>query len=53
MAAAKKTPAKNEAKDAAPKLVAMKRGEEWPEPHIADVHPDEVENYAVGGWVKA
>ncbi len=22
-------------------------------PHTADVHPDEVENYRLGGWVEA
>lgn len=26
---------------------------QYPEPHTADVHPDEVENYRVGGWVEA
>ena len=25
--------------------------EYWPAPHSADVHPDEVGNYAAGGWV--
>lgn len=25
----------------------------YPEPHSADVHPDEVENYRAGGWVEA
>lgn len=49
MAAAKKTPAEA----TSPKLVPMKRGEEWPEPHTADVHPDEVENMKPYGWVKA
>jgi hypothetical protein len=24
----------------------------YPAPHSADVHPDEVENFAAGGWVK-
>lgn len=23
----------------------------YPEPHAADVHPDEVANFAAGGWV--
>jgi hypothetical protein len=32
-------------------LVAMVRdAEQFPAPHSADVHPDEVENYKVGGW---
>ena len=44
--------------DSAPskvKLVAMKREPEaYPEgPHTADVHPDEVENFTVGGWERA
>lgn len=34
--------------DSGPKLVKMVR-----DGKSADVHPDEVENYAVGGWVKA
>lgn len=24
----------------------------YPAPHTAEVHPDEVGNFAVGGWVK-
>lgn len=33
------------------KLVNMKRDpEEYPEPHSALVHPDEVKNYYSGGW---
>jgi hypothetical protein len=33
------------------KLVKMVRDpEEYPEPHEANVHPDEVGNYALGGW---
>ena len=35
---------------AAVALVAMVRGDEYPEPHAADVHPDEVANYSQGGW---
>lgn len=35
----------------APKLVKMHRdAEAFPEPHSADVHPDEVANYAAAGW---
>ncbi len=34
-------------------LIKMVRGSEWPEPHSADVHPDEVENYRVGGFEPA
>ena len=35
------------------KLVRMVRdADAYPAPHSADVHPDEVENFAVGGWVK-
>lgn len=36
-----------------PQLVRMVRGPEYPRPHMADVHPEEVENYRAGGWVKA
>jgi hypothetical protein len=32
-------------------IVQMVRdAKEYPAPHSADVHPDEVENYKVGGW---
>lgn len=34
-------------------LVRMTRGDEHPAPHEADVHPDEVANYATGGWTVA
>lgn len=38
--------------DAKPQTVAMVRNpEEYPAPHSADVHPDEVQNYRVNGWV--
>ncbi len=34
-----------------PKLVKMHRDPEaYPEPHKADVHPDEVTSYAAAGW---
>jgi hypothetical protein len=34
------------------KLVRMQRDpDSYPAPHRADVHPDEVTNYAAGGWV--
>ena len=40
------------AEQAAKGLVKMIRDPEyWPAPHSADVHPDEVGNYAAGGWV--
>lgn len=32
--------------------VAMVRDETYPEPRSADVHPDEVENWKLNGWVK-
>lgn len=52
--AARKTTAKTEAGPVGPKLVKMKRDPEiYPEPHTADVHPDEVENYRPGGWEEA
>lgn len=35
-------------------LIKMTRDPEtYPEPHSADVHADEVENYRVGGWAPA
>lgn len=35
-------------------LVPMHRDQAaWPEPHTADVHPDEVANFASGGWLIA
>jgi len=37
-----------------PALVRMVRDASvHPAPHTADVHPDEVANYALGGWAKA
>lgn len=38
-----------EDKEKTVKLVKMVRDSEE-EPHTADVHPDEVENYKKGGW---
>jgi hypothetical protein len=36
------------------KTVKMKRDPDaFPAPHVADVHPAEVENYRAGGWEKA
>lgn len=32
--------------------VTMVRDEIYPEPHEANVHPDEVKNYYSGGWVE-
>lgn len=33
------------------KFVTMVRdAEQYPEPHSAEVHPDEVDNYRPGGW---
>jgi hypothetical protein len=32
-------------------LIRMIRGDEFPAPHQADVHPEEVTNYLAGGWV--
>lgn len=33
------------------KFVTMVRDpEQYPEPHTAEVHPDEVDNYRPGGW---
>lgn len=33
-------------------FVTMVRDETYPEPHEANVHPDEVKNYYSGGWVE-
>lgn len=36
------------------KYVEMVRDDEvYPEPHTATVHPEEVDNYAQGGWTRA
>ena len=35
------------------KTIRMIRGERYPEPRTADVHPDEVANYRLGGWTAA
>lgn len=32
--------------------VTMVRDESYPEPHEANVHPDEVKNYYSGGWTE-
>lgn len=50
-----KKPAKNDEAKAEAKLVKMVRDkEQHPNgPHEADVHPDMVDDYASGGWVKA
>lgn len=38
----------------APRLVKMMRDVDgYPEPHEAQVHRDEVDNYRPGGWVEA
>ncbi|MRR56958.1 MAG: hypothetical protein EG824_01915 [Deltaproteobacteria bacterium] len=44
---------KSAAKTAETKLVRMVRTPEMAKggPVVADVHPDEVANYALGGWV--
>lgn len=34
------------------KTVAMVRDESYPEPRNAEVHPEEVEEWAKHGWVK-
>lgn len=40
--------------ETSPKLVKMARDPEiYPDPHTADVHPDEVENYRKGGFEEA
>lgn len=33
--------------------IKMVRPDSYPAPHRCDVHPAEVENYRVGGWVPA
>jgi hypothetical protein len=50
---AAKAPAADTESKADAKLVRMVRdADAYPAPHSADVHPDEVENFAAGGWVK-
>jgi hypothetical protein len=50
---AKKPATKPSGETAMAKLVRMVRdADAYPAPHSADVHPDEVENFAAGGWVK-
>lgn len=40
--------------DAGPALVHMTRdANAYPAPHTAEVHPDEVDNFAAGGWQTA
>ena len=34
-------------------VLMVRDPEQYPAPHTAEVHPAEVENYAVGGWVVA
>lgn len=39
---------------AARALVRMvRRADQYPAPHAADVHPAEIENYKAGGWTVA
>ena len=33
-------------------LVKMIRGNEYPEPHSAEVHPSEVDNFKTSGWIE-
>ncbi|WP_331693500.1 hypothetical protein [Pandoraea sputorum] len=40
--------------DDSPEFVKMVRDvDSYPEPHEAQVHPDEVDNYRPGGWTEA
>lgn len=48
---AKKSEAKAAQEAPAPLVKMVRNAEQFPEPHSADVHPDEVENYAAFGWV--
>lgn len=43
-------PPKSESQGA---TVRMVRDDRYPEPHEADVHPDEVENWKLHDWVEA
>ncbi len=51
------TPGADTKTAATPKAATVKMirdEEQFPEgPYTADVHPDEVENYRVGGWIEA
>jgi hypothetical protein len=50
-------PAAPKEKASAPKEKVVKNvkmvrdPEQYPAPHTADVHPNEVKNYALGGWM--
>ncbi|WP_353192116.1 hypothetical protein [Pandoraea pnomenusa] len=47
-------PAGGDDGDEGPVLVKMVRDADlYPEPHEAQVHPDEVDNYRAGGWGEA
>lgn len=53
MAKSPKKKSAPKAEKVAPGLVKMKRDENGPAPHSADVHPDEVESFAAAGWERA
>lgn len=49
-------PSVENAADPAPVVATVpmvRDAEHYPPPHTADVHPDEVENWSIEGWVKA
>ncbi len=45
-----RTPTKTTAKQDGGSVRMVRDAEQYPAPHEADVHPDEVENYRLGGW---
>lgn len=53
MARVKSQESEQAAEDRPVSLVRMVRNPEYPEPHEADVHPDEVFNWRAGGWEMA
>lgn len=45
-----KAPIKTATKQDGGTVRMVRDAEQFPAPHVADVHPDEVENYRTGGW---
>lgn len=48
-----KAPTKALAKQESGFVRMVRDAEQFPEPHRADVHPAEVENFKAGGWQEA
>ena len=48
-----KAPTKAPAKQESGLVRMVRNAEQFPEPHRADVHPAEVDNFKAGGWQEA